>query len=145
MNVLELFAGSARFSGACAHEGLMVGQPVDLRLGFDLNTKDGQARAWTLIQQQNPEVVFMAPVCTPWSPLRNIAPLEVREAERKIMLPMVKFCVQVALYQKSKGRFFIIENPENSAMWNQEDMAALAALVGSNWAKKSRHVLLWPS
>jgi hypothetical protein len=86
-----------------------------------------------LIQQQNPEVVFMAPVCTPWSPLRNIAPLEVREAERKIMLPMVKFCVQVALHQKSKGRFFIIENPENSAMWNQEDMAALAALEGSNW------------
>ena len=38
INLLELVSGSARLSEAAAAQGLLVGQPVDLRTGFDLNT-----------------------------------------------------------------------------------------------------------
>ena len=133
INFLELVAGSARLSAACSNEGLLTGSPVDLRTRFDLNSKQGQRKAWKLILEQQPDVVFMAPVCTPWSLLRNSSPIEVREAERSEMTPMVRFCVQVALYRMSKGRFFLIENPETPAMWKQKDMAALAAKEGVTW------------
>ena len=34
-------------------------------------------------------------------------------------MPMVEFCVQVALYQLKRGRHFIMENPQSSALWWQ--------------------------
>ena len=36
IHVLEIFAGSARFSQLCALSGLKVGTPVDIRTGFDV-------------------------------------------------------------------------------------------------------------
>ena len=45
LDFLELFSGSAHASAACADAGLTVGPPVDLKTGFDLNTKAGQQKA----------------------------------------------------------------------------------------------------
>ena len=38
IHVLEIFAGSARFSQCCALSGLKVATPVDIRTGFDVMT-----------------------------------------------------------------------------------------------------------
>ena len=43
LDFLELFAGSARLSQCTALRGLRTGSPVDLRTGFDLNTRIGQS------------------------------------------------------------------------------------------------------
>ena len=72
LDFLKLFSGSAHASAACADAGLVVGPPVDLKTGFDLNTKAGQQKAWDIIVRQRPSVVFMAPVFTPWSQIQNI-------------------------------------------------------------------------
>ena len=42
VDLQELFAETARVSQCSAVEGLRVGPPVDLRNGFDLNTRKGQ-------------------------------------------------------------------------------------------------------
>ena len=42
IHVLEIFAGSARFSQCCALSGLKVGTPVDIRSGFDVMTSKGR-------------------------------------------------------------------------------------------------------
>ena len=117
LDLLELFAGSARISQACASTGLRVGQPIDLRTGFDLMTKVGQKKVLEILMFQNPEIVWMAPLCSPWSQWSNMKPEDVRYADREAVMPMVRFCVQVAKYQISKGRKFVIENPEGSAIW----------------------------
>ena len=44
IHVLEIFAGSARFSQCCALSGLKVGTPVDIRTGFDVMTSKGRHR-----------------------------------------------------------------------------------------------------
>ena len=44
IDFLELFAGSARLSQVAAMNGLRVGQPIDLRTGFDILTSDGRKR-----------------------------------------------------------------------------------------------------
>ena len=117
IDLLELFAGSARVSQAAAEAGLRVGQPIDIRTGFDLMTKQGQKRVMQLILEQNPDVIFMAPVCSPWSLWSNMKDPETRHADREAIMPMVRFVVQIAMLQIKKGRHFIIENPKDSAIW----------------------------
>ena len=49
IDFLELFAGSARLSQVAAMNGLRVGQPIDLRTGFDILTSDGRKRTMDII------------------------------------------------------------------------------------------------
>ena len=51
--------------------------------------------------------------------MTNINDRDLRDAKRAKYLPMVEFCVQVAIYQLRRGRHFIIENPQSSALWWQ--------------------------
>ena len=67
IDFLELFAGSARLSQVAAMNGLRVGQPIDLRTGFDILTSDGRKRTMDIVEKQKPRVIFMAPHCAPWS------------------------------------------------------------------------------
>lgn len=119
IDFLELFSGSARLSQVAAMNGLRVGQPIDLRTGFDILKTEGRKKAMEVIERQKPSVVTMAPDCSPWSQMTNINDREARDAKRAKYMPMVEFCVQVALYQIRNGRHFIIENPAGSAMWWQ--------------------------
>ena len=119
IDFLELFSGSARLSQVAAMNGLKVGQPIDLRTGFDLLKIEGRKRAMEVIERQQPSVVFLAPVCAPWSQMTNINDRDAREEKRRKYMPMVEFCIQVAIYQLRNGRHFIIENPAGSAMWWQ--------------------------
>ena len=58
--VLEIFAGSARFSQCCALSGLKVGTPVDIRTGFDVMTSKGRHMVMEIIKGQAPDVILMA-------------------------------------------------------------------------------------
>jgi hypothetical protein len=125
LDFLELFSGSAH--AACAQHGLAVGPPIDLRTGFDLNSKEGQQKAWKIITDQQPAVIFMALVCTWWSPLSNAIPAWSRNKRRKQNMPMVRFCIQVAYHQMKHKRFFFIENPQASQIWSIAEMTTLRA------------------
>ena len=69
IHVLEVFAGSARMRQCCALTGLKVGIPIDIRVGFDIMTSKGRQM---VIREQQPDVVWLAPVCGPWSIMQNI-------------------------------------------------------------------------
>ena len=86
-----------------------------------------------IILKQNPEIVHMAPVCSPWSQLSNSKPEWQRIEDRKRAMPMVRICVQVALHQIKKGRKFIRENPEGSAIWKCYCMEDLFKVPGVTW------------
>ena len=90
IHVLEIFAGSARFSQCCALSGLTVGTPVDIRTGFGVMTSKGRHMVMEIIKEQAPDVILMAPVCGPWSNMQNIQQDQQRVWEkRKRYLPMV--------------------------------------------------------
>ena len=111
IDFLELFSGSARLSQVAAMNGLKVGTPIDLRTGFYILKVEGRKRALEIIERQEPSVVFMAPECAPWSQMTNINDRDLRDEKRSKYMPMVEFCVQVAIYQLKRGRHFIMENP----------------------------------
>ena len=53
IHVLEIFAGSARFSQCCALSGLKVGTPVDIRVEFDVLTSKGRHMVMEIIKEQH--------------------------------------------------------------------------------------------
>ena len=106
-------------SQVAAMNGLKVGTPIDLRTGFDILKVEGRKRAMEIIERQEPSVVVMAPECAPWSQMTKINDRDLRDEKRSKYMPMVEFCVQVAIYQLKRGRHFIMENPQSSALWWQ--------------------------
>ena len=81
-HVLEIFAGSARFSQCCALTGLKVGTPVDIRAGFDVMTSKGRHMVMEIIKEQAPDVILMAPVCGPWSNMQKPTKLKTLKRPR---------------------------------------------------------------
>ena len=64
IDFLELFSGSARLSQVAAMNGLKVGQPIDLRTGFDLLKIEGEAKEpWKLLSV-NSHQLFCSSLCT---------------------------------------------------------------------------------
>ena len=134
IHVLEIFAGSARFSQRCALSGLKVGSPVDFRTGFDVMTSKGRHMVMEIIREQAPDVILMAPVCGPWSNMPNIQQDQQRVWEkRKRYLPMVEFVASIARYQLKHGRYFIIENPQTSKIWYLNCMQQLFSDPSVTW------------
>ena len=131
IHVLEIFAGSARFSQCCALTGLKV---VDIRTGFDVMTFKGRHMVMEIIKEQAPDVILMAPVCGPWSNMQNIQQNQQRVWEkRKRHLPMVEFVASIARYQLKHGRYFIIENPQTSKIWYLNCMQQLFSDPSVTW------------
>ncbi len=133
LDFLELFAGKAVLSYCASQAGLQTGQPIDINTGYDLNTYEGQQKAWKVIKDGQPEVVYMAVVCGPWSNLQNINDRNMVLKKRKQIMPMVRFCVDVAQYQIRTGRKFIIENPETSHIWKVKEFCDLATMTNVVW------------
>ena len=100
---LELFAGSARLSQVAAMNGLRVGQPIDLRTGFDILTSDGRKRTMEIIEKRKPKVIFLAPHCAPSSQMTNIHDRYARDQRRQKFLPMLEFCCRIAIFQIEHG------------------------------------------
>ena len=115
VHVLEMFAGSARFSQCCALTGLKVGAPVDIRNGFDVMMPKGQHMVMELIKEQAPDLILMAPVCGPWSNMQNIQQDQHKVWEKR--QPMVEFVASIARYQLKHRRYVIIETPQTSRIW----------------------------
>ena len=109
IDFLELFSGSARLSQAAALTGLRVGSPVDLRTGFDLNTRSGQRKAMQIILDQEPEIIHMAPKCSAWCMWSTAKGEHQCYDDRQRALPMVRFCAQVALHQIKHGRQLLLK------------------------------------
>ena len=117
IDFLELFSGSARLSQTAAMNGFKVGQPIDLRTGFDILSAEGRRRTMEIVERQKPKVILMAPDCGPWSQMNTINDQYQVDAKRRKYLPMLEFCVRLAIYQIEHGGYFIIENPSTSALW----------------------------
>ena len=95
----ELFASSARLSHVASMQGMKVGQPIDLRSGFDILTSEGRMSTMRIIEEQNPTWMHMAPLCGPSSQMQNINHPATVEAQRSKQMPMVEFRVENVIRQ----------------------------------------------
>ena len=136
VDLWELFAGEARMTELAHQYDLNALQPQDLRRGQDF--KDASTRAYIMekVKKFKPWLIPMGVDCRLWNqfsinlnwstPERQVQLKELQRQER----PLVHFATDVALEQYKNGRYFLIENPLRSTLWQEQALQELLALPG---------------
>ena len=107
-------------TAACKQYGLVPGQAMDIKNGFDFDLPADRKKAWDSISKDKLTVVIGSPPCTFFSRLqelykhmcRNDAAWMARfqdnfeQAKR-----YVRFCVKIYTHQREAGRYFLHEHP----------------------------------
>ena len=124
IDVFELFAGSSKLSALASKHGLNSLQPSDLIFGDDYRCHKTRSRITQQIKKFRPWLMPMGVDCRIWNQF-NIN-LNYNTPERKELLASLQrsekclpdFAVEVAYEQMFYGRFFLLENPQNSTLWS---------------------------
>lgn len=123
--LMEVFAGAATLSCLVAQAGLPISQPIDVLFDsrFDLLKKENRDRMEKVIQEDDPYLLTLAPVCGPWSSWQFVnmakdeATREKIELLRKQWYPVLKWLRKVIKDRLRKGREILLENPWPSMLW----------------------------
>lgn len=124
-HVWEWFSGSGRLSLLLMTAGLIVGFPVDLRYGWDVNNPTHADMLRMAQREFQPGVLHMSPDCGPWSVSGNTRPPELRQEDRRRDRNALLLVQEAAEEQDHYGRGYNVEQPLGSAMWKEDDECPL--------------------
>ena len=124
----EMCSGSGRLSLLLMLTGMIVGFPVDYRYGWDIGHAPHQVLLQRCYSTFEPEHIFGAPSCGPWSCSSSSKDPHSRAADRQAEMPTLHFLSETFLRQCNHGRGFTLEQPFSSAMFHHEPISHLVAL-----------------
>ena len=132
-HVAEVFS-PPRIVPVAKQQNLRASLSIDLVSGWDLLTPAGQDRAWASIRGKSPLVVILEPPCSMFSRLQNANP-EFMSSKRGRMLlsmarKMLRFAMEIAEYQASKGAYFLFEHPSGASSWQEPCVQKVLSLRG---------------
>ena len=85
---------------------------------------------WQSYEEQQPDLIVMTTVCKAFSVIMNSnwSRMSEREVARiqKSCMAMFQFCIQVADEQLSRGKDFVLEQPDGASSWNTHAATWLA-------------------
>lgn len=120
--ICEVFS-PPRITPIASRQGFQVTEPAafDLETGWDFRSGRDRALLWSVLRTQEPDLVVMSPECRPFSVLMNSNWNRMDQHSAKIIqtegLSMLHFCVQIAEFQISRGRHFLLEHPGGASSW----------------------------
>ena len=130
VEIVELFGGEGLTSQMCVRRRLRAGHNFELITGVDLSDPSAQLKVLGYIRVAKPLVVVMAPVCTPYGPLgvwnQNVHPEAWRRSVAQAQ-PLAEFSGTVAALQIKEGRYFLVEQPYPSKMFEVEPWPSVRA------------------
>ena len=134
VDLWELFAGEATCS-LLAHEyGLDALQPWDLLHGQDLRRPSTRQEAMKVLRRFRPLLTLMGIDCKHYNRFnRNLNCAHRLDQWYDLQAndkPLLDIVTKIATEQHQSGRYFLIENPQNSELWDTPQMQRLAALPG---------------
>ena len=139
VDILETFAGNAPISSRASSFGLIAATPVDYNTGYDLSSQDGQLQCKHMVDYLKPLVLCQSLHCTPWTLLQDncnyVNRPEELEQRREEERPTVKAAMDRCLDQHAQGRFYLIENPGPSRIWDEEDVLNMLHATGGQIVK----------
>ena len=104
-------------SAAATARGLRGGWALDIGnvdpitgRAWDLSKLSEQETVMKLMRRDKPLVVGLSPECTLFSALLNLRKTDLPADEMARAMSCVRFCVEIAEYQISQGRFFYFEH-----------------------------------
>ena len=121
----ELFAGAATLSLLAVTMGLSISAPVDVEIDsrYDLLKRCNRDRLWQEIEDEDPYLLTLSPLCAPWSPWQRLNASKSDELYEKIMsnrnewYPVVSWLAKVVERRLELGREVLMENPWPSLIW----------------------------
>ena len=130
----ELFAGRALCTELAAQHGLVALQPWDLLYGQDLMESSTRHEAMRVQKRFRPHLMMMGLDCRHYTRFnRNLNYAhrldewyELQAQDR----PLLDLTCDLAEGQYKHGRFFWVENPQNSEVWEQDRIQFLLSLPG---------------
>ena len=121
----EWFSGSGRLSLILALAHVMVGFPVDYRYGWDIGHPPHQQLLQQCQEMFDPEFLYGAPSCTPWSIASAQKAAHLREQDRRQELPTLEFLYGTMMRQHDAHRGFAVEQPHSSDMLKPSPVSRL--------------------
>ncbi len=70
------------------------------------------------MHEEDPDFILLTPECKAWCNWSALLPKTLHDWKRSRVWPMVRFTSEVAQYQISRDKYFMIENPQGSAIWD---------------------------
>ena len=129
VDILETFAGKANISRRATKFKLKAAEPVDYNTGFDLARKEDQDETEAAIDRLRPLVLIQGFSCKEWTILQDncnyIDRPEVLEQRRDDVRPLLRRVVDWCWKQILGGRYFVLENPTTSRIWQEPVMLEL--------------------
>ena len=134
IDVLELFSGSSKLTLFAKEFGLNALEPMDLLNGHDLRLPYFQNLSKRAIKKFKPWLIMMGIDCRHYNLFNHNLNYAWREEEWQALQqedrPMLELSYDAAMEQYLSKRFFIIENPQRSQLWDQEHIVQLQGLPG---------------
>ena len=123
--LMEIFAGAATLSCLAVGMGLSISAPVDIEYDsrYNLLVKDNRDRLWQEIEDEDPFLLTMAPLCGPWSSWQRMNVQKSEDTYAKIMeerrqwYPVVQWLMMLIEHRLELGREVLLENPWLSLLW----------------------------
>lgn len=138
--LMEVFAGAATLSVVASQLGLPISAPVDIEYDprFNLLNKNNREALWKQIEEDDPFLLSLAPVCGPWSPWQHVnlqrseSAYEKVMEHRKLWYPVVQWVASLIEHRLQRGREVLVENPWGSMMWQLRCMDHLISKAPCN-------------
>jgi hypothetical protein len=121
----EMFSPE-RVTSVCKQYGLIPGQAMDIKHGFDFDLAADRKKAWKSILQDKPKLVIGSPPCTFFSRLQELSKHMYRNdaawmAKFQEGIEQAKryfrFCAKIYKHQREAGRYFLHEHPWLATSW----------------------------
>ncbi|CAK0823033.1 unnamed protein product [Prorocentrum cordatum] len=133
---------------------LKPGVAMDLSTGRDFRLEEQRKRARAEIEEGDLAFLIMSPVCTPFSQLMELLKASGKRDEVKFQRLLAEckvflgFCMELAAYQHSRGKWFLFEHPWTASSWKEECTKSIRELPGvigivakpTGWMTNSREV-----
>ena len=133
---VEIFS-PPRFVPELEKRGVPIGERAsfDKRLGWDSRRPESVRELWRTLRRDRPQVAWLCPECRAFSALNNINLDRMDPERRQEMiregLQALVLCMEVAIYQARRGRFFAFEHPYFATSWLSEVVGLVAQLPGT--------------
>ena len=131
----ELFS-PLRVCKEAQEEGFRTTEPpaFDRLEGWEFFDARDRSHFWEVVRRQEPDLILMTPDCKAFSQMMESnwdrMDEEKKKAIQKEGLQMLLFCIEVAEYQLSRGKYFLIEQPAGASSWTTHGMAWLLGQPG---------------
>jgi len=133
-DVCELCGGEGRVSTLAIIRSLNTGENFDLVTNWDLNDPSQQRAVKQYVHEQRPLVIIMGPTCKPFGKLANYNYWHHYDAWKRsydLAAPHGRFCGEIAMLQHNNGRYYVVEQPDGSWLFEEYPWPAVLQLPGT--------------